>query len=299
MPALQITTNEQFTQLTEASSPPDNKLIVLYFYTKWAEPCHSTNELFDALNDEFRNENALFLAIDADINNDIISNLNVSIVPYFIFIQNGKLLEQLSGEDPKKFVQILDQYLCISSTLSLSNLSLSNNNNNIYEYDSDNSADSNNSKYTIDSDYTSEDDIKHTKHFHNHMHHVDTQHLMNEDEFNLKLSKLVQAAPVMLFLKGTPSEPKCGYSRQMVKILRANKIRFGFFNVLSDNNVRINMKKFSDWPTFPQLYINGEFQGGLDIIKETLLDDPDYFFHTLQSSPTGGGTINPQIPSSL
>ncbi|AQZ09224.1 GRX3 (YDR098C) and GRX4 (YER174C) [Zygosaccharomyces parabailii] len=105
-----------------------------------------------------------------------------------------------------------------------------------------------------------------------------------EEELNSRLTKLTQAAPVMLFMKGSPSEPKCGFSRQMVGILREHQVRFGFFDILKDQSVREGLKKFSDWPTFPQLYISGEFQGGLDIIKESLEEDPEFFQHTLQSA---------------
>lgn len=268
MSVIQIESNEQFTKLTETPFPANNKLIVLYFYTKWAEPCKSTNELVSALSHEFRNENASFLAVDADINNEIVELFDVSIVPYFIFIQNGRVLEELSGDDPKKFVQILDQYLCISSTLFL-NAQQGDNVNNHHHFHNSDSEDSVVSQYTAESEYTDEE--------------INGQ---NEEKFDKKLSKLVQAAPVMVFLKGSPSEPKCGYSRQMVKILRENKIRFGFFDILRDDNVRKNMKRFSDWPTFPQLYINGEFQGGLDIVKETLEDDPEYFNHALNIKST-------------
>lgn len=104
-----------------------------------------------------------------------------------------------------------------------------------------------------------------------------------EEQIHEKLTKLTSAAPVMLFMKGSPSDPKCGFSRQLVGMLREHQVRFGFFDILRDTDVREQMKKFSDWPTFPQLYINGEFQGGLDIIKESLEDDPDYFQHTIQA----------------
>lgn len=105
-----------------------------------------------------------------------------------------------------------------------------------------------------------------------------------EEELNARLTKLTQAAPVMLFMKGSPSEPKCGFSRQMVGILREHQVRFGFFDILKDNSVREGLKKFSDWPTFPQLYVGGEFQGGLDIIKESLEEDPEFFQHNLRSA---------------
>lgn len=97
-----------------------------------------------------------------------------------------------------------------------------------------------------------------------------------------RLKKLTTAASIMLFMKGTPSAPQCGFSRQMVAILREHQVRFGFFDILKDDSVRQGLKAFSDWPTFPQLYINGEFQGGLDIIKESLSEDPHFFEHAVE-----------------
>lgn len=65
-----------------------------------------------------------------------------------------------------------------------------------------------------------------------------------EEQINARLTKLVNAAPVMLFMKGSPSEPKCGFSRQLVGILREHQVRFGFFDILRDESVRQNLKKF-------------------------------------------------------
>jgi Grx4 family monothiol glutaredoxin len=70
----------------------------------------------------------------------------------------------------------------------------------------------------------------------------------------------------MLFMKGTPGEPKCGFSRQLVAILRDNAVKYGFFNILADDEVRQGLKEFADWPTFPQLWVDGELVGGLDIV---------------------------------
>ncbi|CAN3353533.1 monothiol glutaredoxin-4 [Diutina catenulata] len=103
----------------------------------------------------------------------------------------------------------------------------------------------------------------------------------SEEALNERLKKLTNAAPIMLFMKGSPSSPQCGFSRQLVAILREHSVRFGFFDILKDDAVRQGLKKFSDWPTFPQLYINGEFQGGLDIIKENIEEDEEFFEHAL------------------
>jgi glutaredoxin-related protein len=70
------------------------------------------------------------------------------------------------------------------------------------------------------------------------------------EDINVRLAKLVKAAPVMLFMKGTPSAPQCGFSRTLVGILREKNVRYGFFNILADEDVRQGLKVFSDWPTY-------------------------------------------------
>jgi Grx4 family monothiol glutaredoxin len=83
------------------------------------------------------------------------------------------------------------------------------------------------------------------------------------------LEKLVNRSKVMLFMKGLPSGPKCGFSRQICEILDSHKnVSYDAFDILQDNDVRQGLKEYSDWPTFPQLYVNGDLIGGLDIVKE-------------------------------
>lgn len=83
-----------------------------------------------------------------------------------------------------------------------------------------------------------------------------------------KLKKLVNKASVMVFMKGDPQTPKCGFSRQLMEILHETKLGFDTFDILTDEEVRQGLKKFSNWPTYPQVYVKGELIGGLDIIKE-------------------------------
>ena len=91
-----------------------------------------------------------------------------------------------------------------------------------------------------------------------------------------RLKTLVTAAPVMLFMKGTPSAPQCGFSRQTVALLREKGVKYGFFNILADDEVRQGLKTFSEWPTFPQLYVEGDLVGGLDIVKEEFENDDEF-----------------------
>ncbi|KAI8355055.1 putative thioredoxin-like protein [Mortierella sp. GBAus27b] len=91
---------------------------------------------------------------------------------------------------------------------------------------------------------------------------------LSPEDMNARLKELTSSSSVMAFIKGTPTAPRCQFSRQLLEILTAQNIRFSSFNILADEEVRQAMKTFSDWPTFPQVYVNGDFVGGLDIVKE-------------------------------
>lgn len=83
-----------------------------------------------------------------------------------------------------------------------------------------------------------------------------------------KFDSLVQSDTVVLFMKGTRSFPQCGFSASVVNILNTLVPKYTTVNILSDAEVRTGMKEYSDWPTFPQLFIKGEFVGGADIIRQ-------------------------------
>jgi monothiol glutaredoxin len=83
-----------------------------------------------------------------------------------------------------------------------------------------------------------------------------------------KIDSLVQSDPVVLFMKGTRSFPQCGFSASVVNILNTLVPKYATVNILSDVEVRTGMKEYSDWPTFPQLFIKGEFVGGADIVRQ-------------------------------
>ena len=73
---------------------------------------------------------------------------------------------------------------------------------------------------------------------------------------------------VVLYMKGTPVFPMCGFSAAVVQILSQTGVKFASYNVLDDAELRQGLKEFSNWPTFPQLYVNGELVGGCDIVRE-------------------------------
>ncbi|CRK92357.1 CLUMA_CG005919, isoform A [Clunio marinus] len=83
-----------------------------------------------------------------------------------------------------------------------------------------------------------------------------------------RLKSLINKGKVVLFMKGDRNAPRCGFSKQIIQILNETNLPYETFDILSDEEVRQGLKTYSDWPTYPQLYVNGELQGGLDIVKE-------------------------------
>ena len=83
-----------------------------------------------------------------------------------------------------------------------------------------------------------------------------------------RIKSQLSAAPVVLYMKGTPDFPQCGFSAQTVGALKACKAQFAHINIFEDPEVREALKTYSKWPTFPQLYVNGELVGGCDIRSE-------------------------------
>ncbi len=83
-----------------------------------------------------------------------------------------------------------------------------------------------------------------------------------------RIQEIVDSGHAVLFMKGGPAAPQCGFSAQVVQVLNRLLPEYQTFDVLSDSEVREGVKEFSDWPTIPQLYVGGEFMGGCDIVKE-------------------------------
>ncbi len=88
------------------------------------------------------------------------------------------------------------------------------------------------------------------------------------DAAKATIESAVAENQVMLFMKGTPQFPQCGFSSAVVQILDYLGVSYGAMNVLEDQDIRQGIKTFSDWPTIPQLYVKGEFVGGCDIVRE-------------------------------
>mmetsp|Transcript_424 Transcript_424/g.361 ORF Transcript_424/g.361 Transcript_424/m.361 type:complete len:307 (+) Transcript_424:3-923(+) len=87
-------------------------------------------------------------------------------------------------------------------------------------------------------------------------------------DLNSRLKALVNFSPVMLFMKGNKTEPQCKFSRQAIEIMQMHEVEYSTFDILQDDEVRQGLKEYSNWKTYPQLYVNGELLGGVDLMKE-------------------------------
>ncbi|KAG0134231.1 thioredoxin-like protein [Tuber indicum] len=234
---IQIKNEEQVTAILNKT----DGLVILNFYAAWAEPCARMNQVFEAIAAEYPDA-ATYLSIDAEdeANASTTEKYDVSAVPYFLFLKGEAVLEQVSGADPALLKSGVEKHSGVGSL----NLPA--------KQTTANPSSTANGASGEGGDEAVVEDI------------------------NVRLGKLVSAAPVMLFMKGTPAQPQCGFSRQLVALLREREVRYGFFNILADDEVRQGLKTFSDWPTYPQLYYKGNLVGGLDIVKEEFENDPDF-----------------------
>ncbi|KAI9717994.1 MAG: monothiol glutaredoxin grx4 [Chrysothrix sp. TS-e1954] len=293
--------DDQATFDKHTSSLPSSTLLVTYFHAPWAAPCAQMSTVLDALAATHPVTDPLkisFISINAEELPDISEDHEVSAVPFIVLRRDDKTLDTVSGSDAVKVREAIEKQMNTSSKItqqlppaqkvtrpaqqpdplpqesiqSASNLPTASMNGssapntasgakNLSAY-----APSSNDAPTAPAFSSSAMDPSKSN----------GEAEISED-LNTRLEQLVKAAPAMLFMKGTPSAPQCGFSRQLVSILRENGVRYGFFNILADEEVRQGLKTYADWPTFPQLWLGGDLIGGLDIVKEELDNDSDFF----------------------
>ena len=208
-----------------------------------------------------------FISLDAESLPDISESYDVTAVPFLVLQRDGKVLESVSGSDAGKVRDAVEKHAGKGGNTAKLGLppKLEATPRKVEGEDTDgkgmvNGSDGVPSSTKDLSGYApSSTDAKTAP----EMSSTEGQ----TEELNKRLEELVKAAPVMLFMKGTPSTPQCGFSRQLVGLLREQGVRYGFFNILADEEVRQGLKTWADWPTFPQLWCGGELVGGLDIVS--------------------------------
>ncbi|KAL2817443.1 thioredoxin-like protein [Aspergillus cavernicola] len=261
---LEITSEDSFAP--HLATLPPSTLIVLYFHAPWAAPCTQMRGVLSALASQYpvtSPPTVSFISVNAEELPDISEDYDVTAVPYVVLLRDGTILESISGSEAAKVRDAVERYAGSGSNTGANGAG----------------------DATIPPPLTAvpREDAPTTA----------TQAPVSSGQnataapaltpeqtkqaLFARLAELVKAAPVMLFMKGSPSAPQCGFSRQLVGILRERSVKYGFFNILADEDVRQGLKEFADWPTFPQLWVDGELVGGLDIVKEELENDPDFF----------------------
>ncbi|KAI9434290.1 glutaredoxin [Lactarius indigo] len=171
----------------------------------------------------------LSLHIEAEAQPDVSESFDIESVPAFIVLRGHTLLDRIAGADAKALTEAIAKHINPAGGNAVATPPLSKTD-----------------KAPATGTTTTE----------------------TAEELEGRLRGLMNQAKVVLFMKGSPDVPRCGFSRKICGLLRDQKIEFKHFDILTDESVRQGLKKLNDWPTFPQLIVNGELVGGLDIVQE-------------------------------
>ncbi|KXN91752.1 Glutaredoxin-3 [Leucoagaricus sp. SymC.cos] len=208
-----------------------NRVSLIYFWASWAKPCEQMTEVVQELAKKYAK--LLFLQVEAEEQIDIAESFDVEAVPAFVLLRGHTLLGRINGVDAANLTQLVGKHAATPSYRPLSH--------------TDKKPASPPTETPAAPEKTEEE---------------------SEEMLNERLRKLMNQNKVVLFMKGSPETPRCGFSRKIVAILQDQNINFSHFDILTDENVRQGLKKLNDWPTYPQLFNKGEFVGGLDIVQE-------------------------------
>ncbi|KAK7576122.1 hypothetical protein V9T40_012408 [Parthenolecanium corni] len=299
------------------SDDSSKEVTVVLFYETSSEECEHMNEILEILSPrrEFRNIN--FKKCSIKDGRDVFVKFNVNEVPSFLFIKNGNEIDRLVGADPASLNSKLRKYVkqlsnddnvtydlrsnsivaCVDESgdaqLNKDLINILNNTKVKYhtiDVASDNavkeklisfSGSSSFPQLYIKGDFIGDlNTVKKYKASGELSVWVEAA-AKNLDERRVqRLSSLINQADIMVFMKGDRNTPRCGFSRQLMEILKETNLPFDTFDILTDEDVRQSLKVYSNWPTYPQVYVKGELVGGLDIIK-SLKEDGD-LISTLQ-----------------
>jgi len=213
---------------------------LLHFWAEWCEASKQMDRVFSHLCTD--TPHAKFLRVEAEQQPEISEAFSVSAVPYFVFFKDGKVVDTLEGANPSELANKVSKVFgSLNHVSSAAPASLG-----------------------MASGPAVIEEVKEM----NEPPQVGSITARSNTALNSRLQQLVDSKAILLFMKGTPDQPRCGFSRKVVNVLKEMGVEFGSFDILSDEEVREGMKVFSNWPTFPQLYCKGELLGGCDITLE-------------------------------
>ena len=244
----EVTSEADFT--SRLNTLPSTTLAVLYFHTTWAAPCANMRTVLSTLAAQYQPStppSITFLSVNAEDLPDISEDYDVTAVPFVVLVRDGQILESISGSDAVNVRDAVERHAGGGS--GTAGTAAPGTQATIPPALAATPRAGNEPTTATKVPDGSAAGAEQTK-----------------EALFARLADLVKAAPVMLFMKGSPSSPQCGFSRQLVGILRERSVKYGFFNILADEDIRQGLKEFAEWPTFPQLWVKGELVGGLDIV---------------------------------
>ncbi|XVF25814.1 hypothetical protein REPUB_Repub13aG0246000 [Reevesia pubescens] len=215
--------------------------LILHFWASWCEASKHMDQVFSHLSTDFPNSH--FLRVEAEEQPEISEEYSVSSVPYFVFFKDCKVVDKLEGADPSA---LANKVAKVAGSINPGEAAAP-------------------ASLGMAAGPTILETVQDLAKENGSSQMGNQVQPGLSDSLKKRLQQLIDSQPVMLFMKGSSEEPKCGFSRKLIDILKDEKVKFGTFDILSDNEVREGLKKFSNWPTFPQLYCKGELLGGCDI----------------------------------
>ncbi|KAF7972227.1 hypothetical protein HWV62_18628 [Athelia sp. TMB] len=204
------------------------RISLVSFWAPWAEPCTPMTALVRELAGKYPDIQVLH--VEAEALPDITDNFDVQSVPLVTVLRGHEVLAKIEGFDAAGLTAALAKHAAkIHTPLSAT------------------------TQAPAPPPATADDEKAEAE---------------SGEELEKRMRGLMAQSKVVLFMKGDPTTPRCGFSRRTVALLQEHKIEFTSFDILSDERVRQGLKVLNDWPTFPQLIISGEFVGGLDVVTE-------------------------------
>jgi len=214
----------------------DKTLLILNFWASWVAQCEQMKTIIhELINDSQFSNCALsvkFVNIEAESLPEIAMRYNVAAVPTCVLVKNSKEVDRLNGIHSTELEAKIKEQV---NSLAYTNSS------------------------------TAGDKVTNNKLDLASNGKVAAPVVEPLEE---RLKRIINQHKIMLFMKGSPATPRCGFSSQIVAILQSLGVQFGTFDILGDEEVRQGLKTYSNWPTYPQLYVKGELIGGVDIVKE-------------------------------
>ncbi|XP_077241762.1 thioredoxin family protein [Tasmannia lanceolata] len=230
-----VESKEEIANVLRGGAP-----VILHFWTSWCEASKQMDQVFSHLSTDF--PHAHFFRVEAEEQPEISADYSISAVPYFVFCKDGKTVDTLEGANPSSLANKVAKIAGstdLAESAAPASLGMA----------------AGPAVLEAVKDFAKENGSSKKE--------DPTSGISNS--LKKRLDQIVNSHPVFLFMKGSPEQPKCGFSRKVVEVLKDEGVEFRSFDILSDDEVREGMKKFSNWPTFPQLFCKGELLGGCDI----------------------------------